>query len=298
MAVTWFIVDRVGLSLNALGSLPAEAWIPRFVPFVGATALLLAAYFGSGSIWGVMVRDLGGPKLPPFVAVRLFMIANLGRYIPGKVWQLAGLAMLAKGRGVPAATATGSAVLGHGLALVVVSGLGMGALLTGPDPYPTWGLIGSVGIGIVIVFLLIPRAFARIAGFWFEVTRTEAPPNLGSLHGFKWLALLTANWLMYVVAFWLLTRSLGSQGALIPVASAYAAAYVLGYLMVFAPAGLGPREGFLILFLTPHVGATASGVIAVVARLWITLVELVPAGLFWTHFVARRKETDALEGGA
>jgi hypothetical protein len=73
----------------------------------------------------------------------------------------------------------------------------------------------------------------------------------------------------------------------VPVASAFAAAYVLGYAMIFAPAGLGPREGFLIAFLTPHVGAASAGVIAVVARLWTTVVELLPAGAFWLAHLAR-----------
>jgi hypothetical protein len=74
----------------------------------------------------------------------------------------------------------------------------------------------------------------------------------------------------------------------VPVASAFAASYVLGYAMIFAPAGLGPREGFLIAFLTPHVGAASAGVLAVVARLWTTLVELVPAGALWVVHLRRR----------
>jgi hypothetical protein len=88
------------------------------------------------------------------------------------------------------------------------------------------------------------------------------------------------------VAFWALTVSLGLGGDILPVASAFAAAYLLGYAMIFAPAGLGPREGFLILFLTPHLGATSSGVIAVASRVWITSVELVPAGIFWMRHVS------------
>lgn len=277
----------MGLSLDALAGLEAEAWLPRPVPFALATVLLLAAYFVSAAIWGVMVRDLGGPTIPALEAVRLFMIANLGRYVPGKVWQLAGLAMLAKGRGVPAATATGSAVLGHGIALVAASTLGMGALLAAPEPYPRWGIAGSLAIGVLIVVVSVPSTFARIAGLWFRISRTQPPSAFGSLHGLRWLVLYLVNWVMYVTAFWVLCRSLGADASPIPVASAFAAAYVLGYLMVFAPAGLGPREGFLIMFLTPHLGAALSGVVAVVARLWMTLVELVPAGLFWMRHVVR-----------
>ena len=136
--VTWFIVDRVGLGLGELRGLEPSAWLPAPAPFLAASLLLLAAYFLSAALWGRIVHDLGGPKIPVGESIQLFMIANLGRYVPGKVWQIAGLAALAKSRGVPATTGTGAAVLGQGIALVAASAIGMGALMTGPEPYRTW----------------------------------------------------------------------------------------------------------------------------------------------------------------
>lgn len=298
VAVTWFIVDRVGLNLSALRGLGAAAWTPEPLLFTAATALLLAAYLVSAGLWGLIVRELGGPSIPNGVAVRLFMIANLGRYLPGKVWQIAGLAALAKGRGVPAITATGAAVLGQGIALVAASAVGMGAFLTGPEEYRRWGIVGSVLVGTLIVLVSLPRVFAWLAGLWFRLSRTEPQESLAAVHGLRWLGLYVLNWAMYALAFWVLSRSLGLNGGIVPVASAFAAAYVLGYAMVFAPAGLGPREGFLIMFLTPHLGATSSGVIAVVARLWTTLVELVPAAFFWIRHVSDAKPVaDPATGG-
>ena len=255
--------------------------------FVVASVLLLVAYFVSAAIWGLMVRDLGGPWIPASEAVQLFMIANLGRYVPGKVWQIAGLAALAKGRGVPAATATVAAVLGHGVALVAASTLGLGALLAGPDPYRRWGIVGAVVVGGLIVVVSIPAVFSKLARLWFRLSRAEGDPVTSSLHGLRWFGLYLLNWLMYVASFWLLTLSLGLEGSVVALGSGYAAAYVLGYLMVFAPAGLGPREGFLIVFLTPHLGAASSGLVAVVARLWMTVVEVLPAGLFWMRYVGK-----------
>jgi hypothetical protein len=295
IAVTWFIVDRVGLSLDALGDLEAEAWLPRPGLLLAASVLLLAAYFVSAWIWGLMVRDLGGPRIPGREAVQLFMIANLGRYIPGKVWQIAGLAALARGKGVPAATATGAAVLGHGIALVAASTLGLGALLTGPEPYRTWGIVGAVVVAIVLVLVSIPAVFRRLADLWLRMTKTET--SLGALHGARWLGLYILNWTMYVLSFWVLSCSLGLQGGVVPLASGFAAAYVLGYLMVFAPAGLGPREGFLIMFLTPHIGVTSSGLLAVVARLWMTVVEVVPAAIFWSRHVTRAGDASPARAG-
>jgi hypothetical protein len=298
VAVTWFIVDRVGLDLAALGGLGAEEWLPDPLLFTAACLLLLTGYFVSASVWGLIVRELGGPAIPAGEAVRLFMIANLGRYVPGKVWQIAGLAALAKGRGVPAGTATAAAVLGQGIALVAAAAIGMGAFLAGPERFRFWGTAGAVVVGGVIVLVSIPTVFARLAGLWFRISRTETHRELGSLHGLRWLGLYLVGWVLQAGAFWVLSQSLGLDGPLVPVASAFAAAYVLGYAMIFAPAGLGPREGFLILFLTPHFGATSSGVIAVVARLWTTLVELVPAGLFWTRYVAAGGGTSDDAGSA
>ena len=286
VAVTWFIVDRVGLDLAALADLGPAAWTPDALLFTVASVLLLAGYFLAASVWGLIVRELGGPSIPAGEAIRLFMIANLGRYIPGKVWQIAGLAALAKGRGVSAMTATGAAVLGQGLALVAAAAVGMGAFLAGPEEFRRWGMVGAIVVVVGVVLVSIPRVFARLARFWFRLSRTESQDPVGSLHGLRWLALLGFSWILQAGAFWVLALSLDLEGALVPVASAFAAAYVLGYAMIFAPAGLGPREGFLILFLTPHFGATSSGVIAVVSRLWTTLVELVPAGLFWMRHLA------------
>ena len=299
LVVTWLILDRVGLGLAELGSQLAQvegsAWLPDPLLLGAASLLLLSGYFVSAALWGLIVRELGGPRLPLGEAVRIFMIANLGRYVPGKVWQIAGLAVLAKARGVPAGTAASAAVLGQGIALVAAAAVGMGALLGGPPSYRRWGLVGAAAVLVVAVLLSIPGVFPRVAGVWLRLARIEAPEDLGVRHGVRWLALYVLNWAVYALSFWILVRSLGSGGALLPVASAFAAAYVLGYAMIFAPAGLGPREGFLIVFLTPHVGAGPAGVIAIVARLWTTLLELVPAAAFWLGWV-RRPPVDGAGG--
>lgn len=283
--VTWFIVNRVGLGMAQLQNVDASAWIPSALPFLAASALLLAAYFLSAAIWGEIVHDLGGPRLLIRDSVQLFMIANLGRYLPGKVWQMAGLAALAQTRGVPVRTGTGAAVLGQGLALVAAAGVGTLALLSGPDNLRPLGFVGSVGIGVVVVLIGIPRVFNALAVRWFRLARSEFPVGLGSAHGLRWLGLYALNWVMYATSFWGLCMSLGLEGAILPVSSAFAAAYVLGYLMIFAPAGLGPREGFLMALLTPQFGVASSGMIAIVARLWTTIVEVIPAGLFWMRYL-------------
>jgi hypothetical protein len=298
VAVTWLILDRVGLGVDQLREVDRSLWLPQPLLFTAASALLLAGYFVSAAIWGRIVRELGGPPVAAAEAVPIFMIANLGRYVPGKLWQIAGLAALAKGKGVPPATAAGAAVLGQGIAVVAAAAVGLGALFRAPDPYARWALLGTALVAGAAVLLAVPTLFRRMVGVWFRLTRSDARPEVGGVHALRWLALYTLNWALYALSFWVLALSLDLGGDPVPVASAFAAAYVLGYAMVFAPAGLGPREGFLIVFLTPHLGAAASGVLAIVARVWTTLVEVVPAGIFWLAHLSRPDSAGAAEGRA
>ena len=93
VVVTWFIFDRVGVDVALLRTLDPGEWRPRPILFVSSCALLVMGYLWSATLWGRLVRDLGGPRLPAWTTVRVFMVANLGRYVPGKIWQIAGLAL-------------------------------------------------------------------------------------------------------------------------------------------------------------------------------------------------------------
>ena len=93
--VTWYVVGRVGLDWTEFQRLDLAEWQPNLVLLAASAAMLLSAMFMNAALWARVVRDLGGAHIPVKQAVPLFMIANLGRYLPGKVWQIAGLAALA-----------------------------------------------------------------------------------------------------------------------------------------------------------------------------------------------------------
>lgn len=254
---------------------------------VGAScAVLLMGYFCSALLWAHIVRGLGGPSVPGRVSVRLFMVANLGRYVPGKVWQIAGLVALSRQQGIPASTATAAAVLGQGIGLASATLLGITSLWTIADGAAWRWLLPAVLLGGVVLGLA-PPVFRGVVSLWFRLAKTEAPEGLDSVRATGWFLLGLANWATYAVAFWVLVEGLGFDVDLLPTASAFAAAYVLGYVMVFAPAGLGVREGFLVALMAPQVGAGSAGAVAVVARLWTTVIEVVPAAAFWARHVSR-----------
>jgi uncharacterized membrane protein YbhN (UPF0104 family) len=82
-------------------------------------------------------------------------------------------------------------------------------------------------------------------------------------------------WVIYGSALWCLLRGVGlDAGVYWEIVASFAAAYLIGFLALFAPGGIGVREGILTLLLTPYLGTGIAALVAVVARLWLTLIEL------------------------
>lgn len=278
VVLTLFIFQRLDVGWEALKALHPSAWRPDPIPFLGASLVLGLGYLVSALLWGRMVRELGGPSLGVFTSVRIYMVSNLGRYVPGKLWQIAGVAIMARREGVSPAISAGAAILGQGVALAGASVVGALAFAGAQGRVRWLGLALLAGVILFLVVTGVPALFRRIVALAYRLVREVPPPGLDRRRtfGIRWLGLYALNWGVYAMAFWGLARSLRLEIDPLEAAPAFAAAYVLGYAALFAPAGVGIREGFLVAFLQPVVG-TGALVLALVARLWTTVVEVVPA---------------------
>ncbi len=284
LVVTYFLFRSIRFSWTELADLDAANWRPRVLPFAGSLIVLLAVFVYLVGLWALMVRKLGGPRLALRESVRIFFIANLGRYLPGKVWQLAGLTYLAGKRGVSLPVASSAAVLGQIFALAAAATLGAIGLAAGatsgfPSELVPWALALAV---VVVVVVSVPAALRAVLHVAFVLgRRQEQTPRLDPLFGVRWLGLYLVGWTGYGIAFGLLWGSLpGLPAVSWPAAvGGFSGAYFLGYAAIFAPAGLGVREGALAVLLSPWLSSAAATVLAVIARLWMTLAELVPLAL-------------------
>jgi uncharacterized membrane protein YbhN (UPF0104 family) len=190
---------------------------------------------------------------------------------------------------VPARIATGAAVLGQGLGMVAAALIGVVTLLGAGPTYRRLGAWILGGLAVMGVVALVPPVLRRITGLWFRLARTEPPEGLrvGPSLVIRWGTLYVVNWIVYALSFWILVKSFDLPGSLAETGPAFAAAYVLGYVAIFAPAGIGVRESFLTVFLGPVMGAGTAATLAVIARLWSTGVEVVPAGALWGRRLGR-----------
>jgi len=278
-AVTWFILSRLGVTWEQASAPGLELSPAAPLWLTAATVLLFAGFLLSARLWGRMVGELGARDPGSVASWRVFLAANLGRYLPGKFWQFAGLAVLSRRSGIPATAATTAGVLGQVFALAAAGVLAIPVLSREGAGYTGSLLLPGAAAFAILIFLGVPGLLRSLLAVVFRLARLPSIhlPPIDSWFGPRWIALHLLPWTLYGAAFLFFVRALGFDGGFLDFAPPFAAAYLLGYLALFAPAGLGVREGFLIALLPPS--AASGGVaIAILSRFWMTAVEVLPAG--------------------
>lgn len=251
-------------------------WTIRPAPLVASVLLVWAMYALLIAAWRAML-ETWGDRLPLWQAARIWTVSSLGKYVPGKVWAIAGMALLAKQAGVSAWSATASAVLLQVLAVgtgALVAALSGTHALEAAQPGMTTALwLGAIGSAVAIAVLLSPGVTTWLLRL---VVRDAEPraPGIGPM-----VLGLVANlvaWGGYGISLWLLARAVLPETGLTPVAAigAFAASYVAGLLFLLAPGGLGVREGVFIVLLQGSIGLAAATGLALASRLLLTVTEL------------------------
>lgn len=279
-ALLWFAGGKIAAQWQAARA-ASFGFRPDWILIALSAVPVLAAYAVLIATWRLMVQGWGS-SLPFVAATRIWFISNLGRYIPGKVWQIGAMGVLAQRAGVSPVIATGSAVLVNvvnllaGVAVVAVSSAG---LLR--RPVLVVGLAAAAGAAIIAAPRMISPAVRMIRWMTGREVRIPALPARPI-----WMAALLsmAAWALYGIAFRLFAagvtpESTGPVGSWIAV---FTASYLIGYVTVVAPGGVLVREAALIGFLAQlHLASGGAGtLIAVASRLWLTVLEVLPGAAF------------------
>ncbi len=268
LAVLWFGIRQLRIALHD-PDLQGITW--RLHPGWIAAALLLTwlmyALLISG--WRLLLLS-AGQDLSWREAARIWTVSSLGALLPGRVWAIAGMAMMAQRVGVHPAVATGSAIAMQ--LLSIASGAAIGLALTGPvlgehlpggtTILPLLAVAALFGTFLLRVQPLLDR-LSHLLRLQVPIRALSASALSAGL-GFNALA-----WLGYGAALWALAQGTMPTAPLtLPLATgAYALAYLAGYLLLLAPAGLGVREATLAILLAPQIGALPAAALGVASRI-------------------------------
>ncbi len=276
-----FVVRAVAMQWTELRSVARTirlewSWITL------SCALVLATHAALVQAWRLLLG--GWDNAPPFwTSVRIWSSANLGRYLPGKLWSIGALGVLAGREGVSGVAAASAAILGT--ALNLGAGLGIVAL-SGASAFrgiaPIYAQLATGGailfaVGVLALPAMLPPIVnwvARRRGLP-AVDRHVAPSRLWGV-----TAINVFSWVGYGLAFAAFSRGVTPQVAGAPAAfiTVYTASYVLGYLVLFAPGGIGYREWALVALMVSLGMSSApdATILAAASRIWITVLEVTP----------------------
>ena len=95
------------------------------VGLLSVASVVVAHFFGT-HVWRLLMSDQGH-RVPTRLAVQVFFISQLGKYLPGNVGQFIGRGVLAKSTGIPVGVAVGTALAlvarGEGCSVLPTSAL-------------------------------------------------------------------------------------------------------------------------------------------------------------------------------
>jgi len=285
VAVLWFGARLVALHWAGVRALQATL-TPSWGRVMWSATMVMVSYLVLIATWRAMVNAWGS-TIGAGQAARIWFVSNLGRYVPGKIWQIGAMGVMANAVGVPPAAAVGSSLV---IALVnilvgfgVVAATGAEAFgVAGTDPRTLWIPLGFLGI----VTASLPWTLAPLVRFTGRMTgRPVEAPSLPAAAVWMAAAGCAAAWVLYGLAFQQLAIGLlgpdaaGDAGAYVAV---FTLSYLVGFLALFAPGGVVVREVAMGGLLTGFGLATGpeATILVVASRLWLTVLEIVPGLLF------------------
>jgi len=249
----------------------APAWI------AGSVLMVLLTYAMQIESWRRILAGWG-QRLAFGPAARTWSVANLGRYVPGKVWSVAGLVVLAQRAGVAPGPAAASAFVIQAVSL----GSGV-AVVAGVTPHSAsplrLALAGLAAVATILVLVWRPTAL------WLGRVVTSIAPlePLAPSAVLAAIILTVLSWGTYGAALWMLARGLLHDAPVplpLPLTTAIGAftlGYILGLLALFAPGGVGVRELVLVGLLAPFLGSGGAVAVSVASRVLLTLTEVAAA---------------------
>jgi hypothetical protein len=302
-AIAWRVAQITLLGLVAFGVFRAVAgslegvsvaellrWPVRLERLALSLALLLGVYIAHAGLWRKIMSDLDIARPTAGTTIRVYFMASLGRYLPGRLWALAGLAVLSQRAGIPPAPAAAAAVIGQ-IAFLSTGLLLLAAALPGwAEPRTLWLAGGALVGGAAAAWLIFGSEAGR--GLRLRLLSIMGDGRAGQQLGLAlqlvervrparaaaWAAAYGLSWVVLAAAFTIFVAAFvpGTGSEFRQLGGTVAASYLVGYIAIFSPGGIIVREGAMAALLSDIMPLPAALVVAVASRLWFTAAELLP----------------------
>jgi len=269
------------------------------VPWYSAVLSMVAVVLGimsSTAAWQNIVDDLGKP-IGAVRASQIFLVSQLGKYVPGAVWAYVLQMELGKKAGLARARMFVSSLVQVGVAVVASLVMGLLALPELLDESP-----GAVWLYAILPFGLVslhPRVMTWGVNLVLKTLR-KAPLD----HRLHWstiiktFAFTIAGYTLFGTHLWLLATADGTPklDVLLLCVGAIAIGLTAGLFFFILPSGAGVRDVLVAVALAPAVGPVAGAAFAVASRAMFTVADVGTAGV--AALIAKLRPPAEIQPGA
>lgn len=251
----------------------------RGAPLAAALAIGLGGMAIIGVNWLHLARRSGG-AVPPARGMAWYFVGQLGKYVPGGIWPIVGRAELAARGGVSRRSAYTSTALSM-FATYCSAGVIGAAMLPWALGAPTPLAVGApvlVAIGVAVAFH--PVVTARLVAVAARLARRQVFAGVPTWReALSTLARHVPAWLAISAATWMVARSLGADVPLWLLIAGTPTAWLVGFVIIGLPGGLGVRESVFIAIVATQTAAAEAAAIALLARMVFIGVDIAGAAL-------------------
>lgn len=275
---TVFFISRV---INNFQDIPPINWnIGLINIFVLSVILIVISIGNNGLIWQRLLSDQG-TKVSLKWTQAIFLITQFGKYLPGNVGQHLGRVYMAKQAGIPLAVTLNTILI----EVVWSVGIGAGlALLSLQFFVDSKSLNAFLKINPAVLFLIfvilcfLPWLCIRIVNSFFPGFAQKysggdkiLEPGLKTalIVGVQFIFdFLVMGVILYLQARWFFGHM---GGNIIELTCLFSIAWIAGYIVPGAPAGMGIREAMMVFLLTPDYGSGLAIGLSITLRITTTL---------------------------
>jgi len=280
--IFWYIGKSITGNLDKIKDIEISEFDPKYMFFSVVTLFISLLY--PVFAWKFLIFSLG-EKINTLSALRVWFISNLGRYVPGKILQFAGLVFFAGREGVNKSKAFQSVLYSQITAngLGIFMGLTLLTLKSGSNRFPNEFHLSLIIAAVFIIVLWFPSLFLRSSNYFLEkMKKQKFEQTLTRKNYLVYILLQLINWFVMSFSFILLINSYTTLSVtkhpevlfILPIS------WTLGLIAIFAPGGLGVREGSMSYWLSHFIPIEFALIIPWIYRILITLSEIILTFIF------------------
>lgn len=274
-----FLIFNVATNYD---SITAYEWRISFWSILTVSVFLLPIYLINASSWHFVNLALGS-NLEYKKNLKIWLYSNLGRILPGVIWQYTGRLYLSSSVGVPKSlTITAliiEAIFNLSAGVIIVFSI---LLFTNFTLYNNTLLIVTLFLCVLLpcIFLLNNHQFmSRIMVIFSKLFKVK---NIEVKYlSIKWIPILLSSYtLQFIfggsVLFFLCRMIVDLPISAYPVfIGIFASSWLLGYISIFSPSGLGVQEISLAGLLSIYMPFSIGVLVAITFRVLLVISELI-----------------------